>query len=83
MSQAYYPAEAFELLTGSESLAIYRFPSHQVNHYFCKHCGIYPFHDGIENPGVYRINLGCVDDIDPHELPVRVFDGLDSWQYLN
>jgi hypothetical protein len=83
MSRNYYPAEAFNLLTGSDSLSIYRFPPHKVNHYFCRHCGIYPFHDGVANPGVYRINLGCVDEINPHELPVRVFDGLDSWQFLN
>ena len=83
MSLAYYPAADFDLLKGSDSLVIYRFPPHKVNHYFCKHCGIYPFHDAVENPGIYRINLGCVDEIDPHALSVRVFDGLDSWQYLD
>lgn len=81
MSQAYYPAEVFKLLR-SDSLTVYRFAPHMVNHYFCNVCGIYPFHDAVEKPGSYRINLGCVEEIDPHTLPIRVFDGRDSWKYL-
>lgn len=83
MSNKYYAAEDFELLTGSESLSRYQFHPHMVNHYFCRTCGTYPFHDGVENPGIYRINLGCVDGLDPHSLPVRVFDGADSWTFLD
>ncbi len=83
MSCKYYESDDFELISGKESLAVYRFAPNQVNHYFCRVCGIYPFHDGVENPGIYRINLGCVDDIDAHELPTRVFDGRGTWRYLN
>lgn len=83
MSQQYYPADCFKLLHGRDSLAVYRFAPEMVNHFFCTHCGIYPFHDAVENPGIYRINLGCVDEIDPWSLPIKVFDGEDTWQYLN
>ena len=82
MSRQYYKAEAFELRSGKDSLCVYRFEPEMVNHYFCKHCGIYPFHDGVENPGIYRVNLGCVDEIDPWSLPIKVFDGKDTWKYL-
>ena len=84
MSREYYPPDRFELLSGAEALKIYRFAPNMVNHYFCKHCGIYPFHDPVEQPELgYRVNLGCVDDIDPHDLPIKVFDGRDTWKYLN
>ena len=83
MSRQYYPVDSFKLMSGEEFLTIYRFEPEAVNHYFCKRCGIYPFHDGVENPGVFRVNLGCIDDIDPWSLPIRVFDGKTSWKYLN
>ncbi|MCZ6501657.1 MAG: GFA family protein [Gammaproteobacteria bacterium] len=82
MSRQYYTAEAFELRSGKDSLSVYRFAPEMVNHYFCKRCGIYPFHDGVENPGIYRVNLGCVDEIDTWSLPIKVFDGKDTWKYL-
>ena len=82
MSRQYYTVDAFELRSGKDSLSVYRFEPKMVNHYFCKHCGIYPFHDGVENPGIYRVNLGCVDEIDTRSLPIKVFDGKDTWKYL-
>ena len=81
---AFYPSEAFELVSGAQAFSIYRFPPHEVNHYFCKHCGIYPFHDVANTPEQgYRVNLGCVDEIDPDDLSIKVFDGRDSWKYLD
>lgn len=84
MSRAYYPPADFELLSGADDLVVYRFEPNMVNHYFCQHCGIYPFHDAVDDPELgYRVNLGCVEAIeDPHALPVRVFDGRDTWKYL-
>jgi hypothetical protein len=29
----------------------------------------------IEEPGVYRVNLGCVDGIDALAVPLRMIDG--------
>jgi hypothetical protein len=85
MSPAYYPPADFELLSGTGDLTAYRFEPSMVNHYFCRHCGIYPFHDAVEDPDLgYRVNLGCVDAIeDPHSLPVRVFDGADTFRYVS
>ncbi len=75
MSATYYEPQQFEELEGLESLAIYRFGDHDVNHYFCRTCGVYPFHDATERPGHYRVNLGCLDDLDPLALPVEIIDG--------
>jgi hypothetical protein len=62
-------------LDGRESLAVYQFGDRLVNHYFCRVCGIYPFHEGVETPGRYRFNLGCVAAIDPCNLEISLIDG--------
>ncbi len=56
-------------------LAVYTFGSGVARHFFCRCCGIYPFHQGRRKPGHYRVNLGCVDGLDALSLPVEVFDG--------
>jgi hypothetical protein len=75
MSARYYPPEDFEILVGIDSLAIYRFGDKVVNHYFCKTCGISPFHDATVKPGHYRVNLGCVAGLDVFALAVDLIDG--------
>jgi hypothetical protein len=75
MSVPYYSPEDFALDEGAGCLGVYRFGDNVVNHYFCKCCGIYPFHDLATKPGHYRVNLGCVDGIDPLALAIDVVDG--------
>jgi hypothetical protein len=77
MSAEYLPPDAFLELKGLDSLAVYRFGDKVVNHYFCKRCGIYPFHDAVGKPGFYRINLGCVSELDPLALEIVMIDGKD------
>lgn len=75
MSTLYYPPEAFEQLAGVDLLRTYKFGDKAVNHHFCPTCGIYPFHDAVDKPGHYRINLGCVAELDPLALDIDVIDG--------
>lgn len=75
MSKQSFGPEAFTLLSGEESLSTYRWQDEDVNHHFCKHCGIYPFHDSSYDPGSYRVNLGCVEGVEPRELDIMEFDG--------
>lgn len=56
-------------------LSTYRFGSKTAKHHFCSKCGIFTFVQTRLNPGDYRINLGCVDDVDIFNLPVVTFDG--------
>ena len=76
MSDVYFPREAFTL-EGKQALALYQFGDHDMNHYFCKTCGIFPFSDvaAPSRAGEYRVNLGCVDGIDPLALEIRSIDG--------
>jgi hypothetical protein len=57
------------------SLGLYTFGDETANHFFCKKCGIYPFHTTFRIPGHYRVNLGCVDGVDPLALEVDIFNG--------
>lgn len=59
----------------NDALGLYQFGNKVARHYFCKTCGIYPFHETMRKPGHYRVNLGCIDVVDTFELKVDVFDG--------
>lgn len=73
MSSTYIPAADFTPHARSEDLADYRWNDRMVNHLFCKTCGIYPYHGGDEYG--YRVNLGCVEGLDPLALEITVIDG--------
>ncbi len=57
------------------SLSLYKFGSGIAKHYFCKQCGIYPFHETLRMPGHFRVNLGCLEEFDPFSVEVTLFDG--------
>ena len=57
------------------ALETYEFSSGVAKHHFCKKCGIYPFHQTLRQPGHYRVNLGCISELDTLALPYDVFDG--------
>lgn len=75
MSTQYYPRSEFEEFVGLETLGNYMYGDLMVHNFFCKTCGVYPFHDTTVKPEHYRVNLGCIDDLDIFSLPVRVIDG--------
>ncbi|MFZ2986939.1 GFA family protein [Ideonella sp.] len=61
----------FQLLAGEELLTEYQFHTRTARHYFCKVCGIYPFHRKRVTPDHLGINVHCLDDFDPTGIPVR------------
>jgi hypothetical protein len=46
-----------------------------AKHYFCRHCGIYPFHQTRKDLKLWRVNIGCLDGVDPYALEATVSDG--------
>ena len=56
-------------------MTIYQFNEKIAKHYFCSQCGIFTFVETRLNPGEYRVNLGCIEDIDVFNIPVVMFDG--------
>jgi hypothetical protein len=82
-SPEYIPADAFAV-EGEESLTVYQFGDKDMRHYFCKTCGISPFssvakvpadYEGRAKVGDRRVNLGCIEGLDPLTLPIRIIDG--------
>ncbi|MEJ2576461.1 MAG: GFA family protein [Gammaproteobacteria bacterium] len=75
MSTYAIPEGKLEIQAESGALGLYQFGAKTARHFFCKHCGIYPFHETARQPGHYRVNLGCLDGVDTFALEIQVFDG--------
>src|SRR4051794_4118920 len=69
--------EDFELLTGREALASYRFGTGTADHLFCRHCGVKSFYQPRSHPDAWSVNANCLDG--PLELAVERFDGA-NWE---
>lgn len=67
--------DQFELLSGEDRLSEYQFHTRTARHFFCKTCGIYPFHRKRVTPDFIGINVYCLEDFDPGGIPVRATDG--------
>ena len=61
----------FRLLAGEDSLTEYRFHTETARHYFCKVCGIYPFHRKRVTPDNLGINVYCLQGFEPAGIPIR------------
>jgi hypothetical protein len=61
----------FLLLAGEQSLTEYQFHTKTARHFFCKVCGIYPFHRKRVTPDALGINVMCLDGFDATGIPVR------------
>ncbi len=61
----------FRLLAGADSLTEYQFHSKTARHYFCKVCGIYPFHRKRIAPDHFGVNVFCLENFEPTGIPVR------------
>ena len=61
----------FRLLSCEGSLTEYRFHTMTARHYFCRTCGIYPFHRKRVTPDHFGINVFCLENFDPAGIPLR------------
>jgi hypothetical protein len=61
----------FTLLAGEAHLTEYQFHTRTARHFFCKTCGIYPFHRKRVTPDHFGINVHCLDGFDAADIPVR------------
>lgn len=65
--------EDFELVTGRDSLASYRFGTGTAEHLFCSNCGVKSFYQPRSHPDAWSVNAHCLDE--PVELEIERFDG--------
>ncbi|MEN9996193.1 MAG: hypothetical protein RL462_969 [Pseudomonadota bacterium] len=61
----------FKLLAGEDSLTEYQFHTKTARHYFCKICGIYPFHRKRVTPDNLGINVHCLDEFNSEGVHAR------------
>ncbi|TMH65867.1 MAG: GFA family protein [Betaproteobacteria bacterium] len=66
----------FRLLSGEDSLTEYRFHTMTARHFFCKTCGIYPFHRKRVTPDYFGVNVFCLHNVDLSSIPVRQTAGV-------
>jgi hypothetical protein len=63
------------IISGSDDLAVYQFNTQVAKHFFCRHCGVYPFHQTRMDRGLWRANIGCLHGVDPYAFDATVNDG--------
>jgi hypothetical protein len=61
-----------EVVRGREALTLYLWGDRVCRHQFCRICGVYVFY---EHEAQCRVNLGCVEGVDPWALEERRHDG--------
>jgi len=72
MLLAFVPAAQFALTSSDATLTTYKFNKMQINHRFCKVCGVQPFG---QSGDTMAINLNCLEDFDTESLTIKKVDG--------
>jgi len=75
MSSQVIALDELKIQAKNDVLGLYQFGEKTAKHFFCKNCGIYTFHETARVPGHYRVNLGCLENVDTFSLECDVFDG--------
>jgi len=72
------PLSGLKIIKGADVLALYQFNTMTAKHYFCSVCGIYTHHQRRSNPAEFGYNVGCLEGVDPYEVPdVVIEDGVN------
>ena len=74
MSPAFHVSD-LRIVEGQAALSLYQFNSRVARHFFCKVCGVYPFHQTRKDAQAWRVNLGCLDAVDSYALAHTLADG--------
>ncbi|MBJ7411339.1 MAG: GFA family protein [Phenylobacterium sp.] len=69
------PESGLTVEAGEENLTLYQWNTGVARHWFCRTCGIYPFHRKRSAPDSYGVNVGCLEDFDVTAYPYRLADG--------
>ena len=74
----FVPLEHLMRTTSDETVSIYRFNTHKIDHCFCSVCGCAPFGFGTGSDGIAMasVNVRCLDNVDLGALKRAPFDGL-------
>lgn len=73
------PPSQFQLLSGLEDLAIYRWNTGLAAHLFCRNCGVKSFYRPRSNPDGWSLNARCLVNRADLSLIIEPFDG-QNWE---
>lgn len=73
-----FDVSALHIVEGVAALSLYQFNTRAAQHFFCKVCGVYPFHQTRKDPQAWRVNLGCLNGIDSYALEHTLADGASA-----
>lgn len=76
---AFVPSSAFRLVSGEDNLTNYHFNKNQIDHLFCKTCGVASYGTGKDGSGneMVSINVRCLDGVDIDSLTINEYNGKD------
>lgn len=76
LSSGYISAADFTPHQDLNDVGVYLGNEKVLSNYFCKACGVFTnIGDGENARDGYRVNLGCVEGIDPLALEISIIDG--------
>ena len=73
----FLPRDAVTVQAAPDAMTTYTFNKHNIQHRFCKTCGIKVFGEGTDPKGnrTAAINIRCIDGVDLDKIPVQHFNG--------
>ncbi|MEM8810572.1 MAG: GFA family protein [Cyanobacteria bacterium P01_G01_bin.38] len=74
---SFTPRENFQLHSGEDNLTEYLFNKKEIQHLFCKTCGVESFAYGSMPDGseVAATNVNCLEGVEPRQLNYQHYDG--------
>ena len=58
-----------------ETLSSYQWGTMTARDYFCPTCGILPFRRPRTAPGMWGVNVRCLEDVDLNAMPIKYVHG--------
>lgn len=82
---AYYDAADVEILHAVDVENTYRWAERTMTYHRCAECGCTTHYTALEEDGTDLVAVNCrmADPAQIEAIPVREFDGLETWKYLD
>jgi len=82
---AYYSRKTARIVKGADNVKAYLWGDKTIEFYHCKTCGCATHYEVVEKDADARfaINGRCFAPEELVGVPVRHFDGADTWKYLD
>lgn len=82
---AYYTRETARIFHAPGSVSSYSWGDRSIEFFHCNHCGCLTHYESMEKAPDSRVavNTRMIKAADTAQVPVRQFDGANTWKYLD